>query len=101
MRKMNEKERREYDYYMSGYALNSYQPHHDTIDIVGTIKKIVCIALSIGALALFVVSLIGLCLTDGLEPETFLGFTSYQLGIGAAIGMVLTITMPLIASEDM
>lgn len=97
MRKMNEKARE----YMSGYALNSYQPHHDTIDIVGTIKKIVCIALSIGALALFVVSLIGLCLTDGLEPETFLGFTSYQLGIGAAIGLVLTITMPLIASEDM
>ena len=100
MRKMNKKAR-EYDYYMSGYALNSYQPYHDTIDIVGTIKKIVCIALSIGALALFVVSLIGLCLTDGLEPETFLGFTSYQLGIGAAIGLVLTITMPLIASEDM
>lgn len=101
MRKMNEKERREYDYYMSGYALNSYQPHHDTIYIVGTIKKIVCIALSIGALALFVVPLIGLCLTDGLEPETFLGFTASQLGIGVAIGLVLTITMPLIASEDM
>ena len=100
MKKMNEKAR-EYDYYMSGYALNSYQPHHDTIDIVGTIKKIVCISLSIGALALFVVSLIGLCLADGREPETFLGFTSYQLGIGAAIGMVLTITMPLIASEAM
>ena len=100
MRKMNEKAR-EYDYYMSGYALNSYQPHHDTIDIVGAIKKIVCIALSIGALVLFVVSLIGLCLTDGLEPETFLGFTANQLGIGAAIGLVLTITMPLIASEDM
>lgn len=100
MRKMNEKAR-EYDYYMSGYALNSYQPHHDTIDIVGTIKKIVCMALSIGALTLFVVSLIGLCLIDGHEPETFLGFTTNQLGIGAAIGMVLTITMPLIASEDM
>ncbi len=100
MRKMNEKAR-EHDYYMSGYALNSYQPHYDTIDIAGTIKKIVCIVLTVGALALFAVSLIGLCWTEGLESKTFLGFTANQLGIGAAIGFALTITMSGIASEDM
>lgn len=100
MRMMNEKAR-EHDYYMSGYALNSYQPLHNTIDIAGTIKKIVCIALAIAGVAFFVVSLIGVCWADSLGFEVFLGFTANQLGIGAAIGLVLTITMPLIASEDM
>lgn len=100
MRKMNEKAR-EYDYYMSGYALNSYQPYHDTIDIVGTIKKIVCIALAIGAVTLFVVSLIGTCWADSLGFETFLGFTAKQLGIGATIGLILSVFMIGLVHEYM
>lgn len=90
MRKMNEKAR---EHYMSGYALNSYQPLHNTIDVAGTIKKIVCIALAIVGVALFVVSLIGVCWADSLGFETFWGFTANQLGIGATIGFILSIFM--------
>ena len=100
MRKMNEKAR-EHDYYMSGYALNSYHPLHNTIDIAGTIKKIVCIALAIGGAALFVVSLIGMCWADSLGFETFLGFTANQLGIGATIGLILSLFMIGLVHEDM
>lgn len=100
MRKMNEKAR-EHDYYMSGYALNSYQPLHNTIDVAGILKKIICIALAIGGVALFVVSLIGMCWADSLGFETFLGFTANQLGIGATIGFVLSLFMIGLVHEDL
>ena len=100
MKKMNEKAR-EHDYYMSGYALNSYHQIHNTIEIAGTIKKIVCIALAIGGAALFAVSLIGMCWADSLGFETFLGFTANQLGIGATIGFILSLFMMGLVHEDM
>ena len=86
MSKMNEKAR-EHDYYISGYAMNSYQPPRNEIDLIDILKKVLAVVFTIASAALLLCSMFGIFWIKELGHNLFLGFSSRQLVMGCLIGL--------------
>ena len=88
MKKMNQRAR-EHDYYISGYAMNSYQQPSRAIDVIEVVKSVSLFIVLVVSVVLFFGSLFGVIWIEELGHDAFLVFSTKQLEVGGCIGLSL------------